>query len=129
MHVRHTVAAALVAILLIQSAGLAQPEDIVRSIPREEAIQVLVGNLDWGTEIRVEVAGGRQVVGRYVERNGDDLVIAVSGQRQTIALRDVTTIRRPLAPGRITDAGAFGIGAAAGVGLLFGVLFLGVFAH
>ena len=129
MRLTHTIATALVGVLLIQSAGLAQSPDMARPVPREQAVQVLLNNLELGTEIRVEVAGGRQVVGRFVERTGDELVIAVSGQRQTILLADVMKIRRPLPPGRTTDGRAFGIGAAAGVGLLVAVLFVAAFAR
>jgi hypothetical protein len=131
MGVRHTIAAALAGILLIQFVGRAQVpyEAAARPVPREHAISVLLNNLEFGTDIRVQAVGREEVVGRLVEKSSDDLVLVVSGQRQVVPLADVVSIRRPLPRTRIGDGQAFGIGTAVGAGILIGVLFLRHFAH
>jgi len=130
MHVRRTIAAALVAVFVIQSAGMAQAETApdARAVPREQAVQILLSNLKPGIEVRVQTSGGKQVLGRFVESANDEIVLDSSGLRQVIPLGEVVSIRRPLPPARIGDGTAFGIGAAAGVGLLMTVLFVGAFA-
>jgi hypothetical protein len=129
MRVTHPIAAALTGILLIQSVGLAQalPEPVARPVSREQAINVLLNNLELGTDIRVHSVGREEVVGRLVEKSDDDLVLVVSGQRQVVPLADVVSIRRPLPRTRIGDGQAFGIGAAVGAGILIGVLVLRYF--
>jgi hypothetical protein len=131
MRVRHTIAAGLAGVLLIQSVGLAQPSDeaVARSVPREYAINVLLNNLKVGSDLRVQAMGREEVVGRLVEKSDDDLVVVVSGRRQVIPLADVVSVRRPVPRTRIGDGAAFGVGAAIGAGILFGVLFLRNFAH
>jgi len=131
MRVRHTIAAGLAGILLIHSVARAQApyEAAARPVPREHAINVLLSNLELGTEIRVQVAGHREVVGRLVEKSDEELVVVASGQRQVIPLVDVDSIGRPLVRTGIGDGKAFVIGAAVGAGILMAVLFLGYFAH
>jgi hypothetical protein len=131
MRVRHSIAAGLAGLLLIQSVARAQApnEAAARPVPREHAINVLLSNLELGTEIRVQVAGHRQVVGRLVEKSDEELVVVASGLREVIPLVDVDSIGRPLPRTGIGDGKAFGIGAAVGAGILMAVLFLGYFAH
>jgi len=120
MRVRHTVATALAGILLIQSAGLAQARDpAVRPIAREQALQILLSTLQSGTEVRVQLAGGAQVDGQFVEKSGDEVAVLVSGQRRPILMADVISISRPLRRGTSASGRSLAMGAAIGAGLLF----------
>jgi hypothetical protein len=124
MRVRHTVAATLAGILLIQSAGMAQAqrEPAVRPIPREQALQILLNHLQWGSEVRVKVAGDADVVGQFVDTRDDEVVLLVSGQRRAIPVADVISISRPLQRGTSASGQSFAVGAAVGTGLFFVVI-------
>jgi hypothetical protein len=120
MRVRHTVATALAGILLIQSAGLAQAGDpAVRPIPRGQALQILLSTLQSGTEVRVQLAGGAQVDGQFVEKCADEVAVLVSGQRRLILVADVISISRPLRREASASGRSLAMGAAIGAGLLF----------
>jgi hypothetical protein len=126
MRVRHTVATALAGILLVQSAGMAQTqrEPAVRPIPREQALQILLSHLQWGSEVRVEVAGGANVVGQFVETRDDEVLLLVSGQPRAIPVAEVISISRPLQRGTSASGKSFAVGAAAGTGLLLVVILI-----
>lgn len=126
MNVRHTIAATLAGMLLIQSAGRAQSrrDPAVRPIPREEALQILTSHLQRGTDVRVQLAGGAQVAGQFLEARDDEIVLLVSGQRRVIPVADVTSISRPLRRATSAPGRSFAVGTAVGTGLLFVVLFV-----
>jgi hypothetical protein len=93
MGVRHTLAAGLACVLLVQSTALAQTpsESVVQPVPREHAIRILLSNLSPGTEVRVQLAT-TEVVGRFVEISDDELVLMTSGHGRWSGRR--TAIRR-----------------------------------
>ena len=124
MRVRHTIAATLAGILLIQSALMAQAqrEPVVRPIPREQGLQILLSHLQWGSEVHVKVAGGADVVGQFIETRDDEVVLLESGQRRAIPVAEVISISRPLQRGTPASGKSFAVGAAAGTGLLFVVI-------
>ena len=124
MRVRHIIAAALAGMLLVQSVAVAQsPRDpAVRTIPREEALQILTSHLQRGTDVRVQLAAGAQVAGQLVEARDDEIVLLVSGQRRVIPVADVISISRPLQRATSAAGRSFAVGTAVGTGLLFVVL-------
>lgn len=129
MRVRHTLAAALAGILLIQSAVAAQTVtgQEVRTISRDQAVHVLLANLQVGADVRIELANGDRVEGHLIEKSDQELVVLHEGQRLIVAAADVVGGRVPMKPG-MTVGSAFGIGSAIGFGAIFGwflVLFSG----
>jgi hypothetical protein len=124
MRVTHTIAAAVAGILLIQSTGFAQTqrEPAIQSIPRARAIEILLSNLQQGTEVRVELRGDREVVATFVEQADGDVVLQASGHRQIIPIADVVSVRRPLYRGTPTDGQSFALGTGIGAGMLIVVM-------
>jgi hypothetical protein len=121
MRVRHTLAAALAGILLIQSAVAAQgvTGQEVRTISRDQAVHVLLTNLQVGADVRIELANGDRVEGRLIEKSDQELVVLHEGQRLIVAAADVVGGRVPMKPG-MSGGNAFGIGSAIGFGAIFG---------
>jgi hypothetical protein len=121
MRVRHTVAAALAGILLIQSAVAAQAitGQEVRTISRDQAVHVLLANLQVGADVRLDLANGDRVEGRLIEKSDEELIVLHGGQRLIVAAADVVGGRVPIKPG-MTGGNAFGIGSAIGFGAIFG---------
>jgi hypothetical protein len=121
MRVRHTVAAALAGILLIQSAVAAQavtdPE--VRTISRDQAVHVLLANLQVGADVRLELANGDRVEGRLIEKSDEELIVLHGGQRLIVAAADVVGIRVPM-EARMTGGKAFRLAAEISSGVIVG---------
>jgi hypothetical protein len=121
MRIRHTVAAGLAGILLIQSAALAQtaPAQEIRTISHERGVAILLANLEIGTELRIDLANGDRVEGRLVEKSDQQLIVITGGQRRIVSTADVFDVRVPM-PAGITGSQAFGIGTAIGAGVVLG---------
>jgi hypothetical protein len=121
MRVTHTIAAALTGILLIQSVGLAQalPEPVARPVSREQAIQILLSNLDVGADVRIDLADGQRVEGRLIEKSSGELVVVAGRQRRIVAAADVVSIRVPMRS-RMTGGKAFRLGAEISSGVIVG---------
>jgi len=124
MRIRHTVAAGLAGILLIQSAALAQPAQVqeIRTISHERGVAILLANLEIGTELRIDLANGDRVEGRLVEKADQQLVVMTGGQRRIVSRADVVDVRVPM-PAGISGGTAFGIGTAIGTGVILGYVF------
>jgi hypothetical protein len=121
MRVIRTIAASLIGILLIQSAGLAQTatDQDIRTISQEQAVAVLLANLQVGAEVRIDLAGGDSVEGRLVEKSNEQLVVLHGRQRQVVAAADVVGARLPMRA-ETASGKAFGIGTGIGFGTFFG---------
>jgi hypothetical protein len=130
MGVRHTIAAGLAGILLIQSVAAAQtasgPE--IRTISHQQGLDILLANLHVGSELGIDLANGHSIEGRLVEKSVDALVVVNGQQRQTVAFSDVVNVRVPM-PVRMTGGKAFGIGAAIGAGVILGAVFISAYRH
>jgi hypothetical protein len=125
MNLTHVIATALAGAMMLEATGLAQTAAVptLAAIPREEAVHVLVTNIQIGSSVRVELVDGTRVEGRLLDKSDDDLTVLSDGVRQVIPVADVVTLRLRLRPA-MTNGNAFGIGAAVGAGIFAGVLFL-----
>jgi hypothetical protein len=121
MNVKRTIAASLAGMLLIHSAARAQAvaDQEVRTISREQAVQVLLANLQVGAAVRIELAAGERVEGRLIEKSDQELVVLHGTQRRIVAAADIVGVRKPM-PSGMTGGNAFGIGSAIGFGAIFG---------
>jgi hypothetical protein len=130
MNLTHMIATALAGVLMLETTGLAQTASVpdTVAIPREGAVHVLVRNVQLGSSVHVELVDGSRVEGRLLEKSDDDVAVPSDGVRQVIPVADIVSLRLRARPG-MTDGKAFGIGAAAGAGILVGVVFMGVFAR
>jgi hypothetical protein len=130
MGVGHTIAAGLAGILLIQSAAAAQTASgrEIRTISRQQGLDILLASLHVGAELRIDLANGRSIEGRLVEKSVDALVVVNGQQRQTVAFSDVVDVRVPM-PAGMTGGKAFGIGAAIGAGVILGAIFISAYRH
>ena len=125
MRVRHTIAAGLAGILLIQSAALAQtaPDQGTRTISHERGVEILLANLLVGSEVQIDLANGDRLEGRLVDKSDQELIVEVGKQRRLLLTADIVAIRAPI-PGGMSDGKAFGIGTALGFGAIFGWFFV-----
>src|SRR5258705_10075893 len=129
MGVRHTIAASLAGLLMIEAAGLAQgppvvataPLEAVVAIPRTQAIRVLLTHIAPGSDVRVELADGSRVEGIVAESSADALVVAEGRFRKVVVLPDIVSVRLRVVAGMRT-AKAFGLGAAVGGAIMIGML-------
>jgi hypothetical protein len=130
MNLTHLIATALAGALMLEATGLAQTTSVpdIVAIPREEAVHVLVTNIQIGSSVHVELVDGNRVEGRLLEKSDEDIAVLSDGVRQVIPVADIVSLRLRVPPG-MKDGKAFGIGAATGAGILVGVAFLGFFAH
>jgi hypothetical protein len=137
MNVKHTIAASLATILMIQAAGLAQtqtaPEpataEAIVAIPRAHAMRVLLDHLAVDTDVRLQLAGGAIVEGRFLSVSSDSAVLTRGGLRQVVPLADIVAVLSAGSKGvGMSDGKAFGIGAAVGAGVLVGLTMLGIFS-
>jgi hypothetical protein len=121
MRVRHTIAAGLASILLIQSAALAQtaPDQEIRTISHERGVEILLANLLVGSELRIDLANGDRLEGRLVDKSDHELIVEVGQQRRILFTADIVGIRAPIRGG-MSDGKAFGIGTGIGFGAIFG---------
>jgi hypothetical protein len=121
MRVRHTIAAGLAGLLLIQSAAVAQTvsrADIL-TISHEQGVEILLANLEVGNELRVDLAGGERVEGRLIEKSEDELVVVDRQQRRIVAAADVVSVRAAK-KARMTGGKAFRLAAEISFGVVFG---------
>ena len=136
MSKRHTIAAGLAGLLMIEAAGMAQalPQPAteeaaaVVAIPKAQAIRVMLTQIAPGSVVRIELANGSRVEGTIVDLSSDALVVAAGRLRRVVAMLDISAIRQRRRPGR-TRSDAFGIGAAIGGGALVGLLFVSAAAR
>ena len=121
MGVRHTLAAGLAGILLIQSATLAQtaPDQQTRTIAHERGIEILLANLVVGSELQIELANGDRLEGRLVDKSDHEVIVEIGQQRRLLLTADIVAIRAPIRGG-VSDGKAFGIGTGIGFGAIFG---------
>jgi hypothetical protein len=136
MSVRHTIAAGLAGLLMIEAAGLAQAlplpatEDAaaVVAIPKAQAVRVLLAQIAPGSVVRVELANGSRVEGTIVELSPDTLTVSEGRLRRVVAVEDISAIRQRRRLG-MTRSNAFGVGAAIGGAAVFGLLFVSAAAR
>ena len=146
MKVTHTVAAALVAALALEGAGLAQaPPDHattdaeVITIPHQQAMLRLFQGLialRGETRLRFEVVGGAIVEGNLVQVSSKEVIITSGRLRRLVPMADIVGVR-PLPDGKpgtsngkpgMSNGKAFGVGAAVGGGIGLG-LFVAAISH
>jgi|SRR5215471_4408548 len=122
MRVRHTIAAGLAGILLIQSVAVAQTaaDPDIRTISHEQGIAILIANLQVGADLLIDLVDGQHLEGRLIDKSAYALIVEGGQQRQIVPTADVVDVRLPLPP-RMTGGAAFGIGAAIGAGVLLGL--------
>jgi hypothetical protein len=137
MNITHTVAASLATILLLQATGLAQlqtaPEPAtakaIVSIPRAHAMRILLDHLAVDTDVRLQLAGGAIVEGRFLAVSSDSAVLTQGDLRQVVLLTDIVAV---LSAGNkragMSDGKAFNVGFAVGAGIIVGITMLGVFS-
>jgi hypothetical protein len=124
MRIGHIIAAGLAGILLIQSAAVAQtvPGRDIRTISHEQGLEVLLANLQVGADLRIDLADGRYLEGRLVEKSAQALVVEDGRLRRIVPTADVVDVHVPK-PAGLTGGNAFGIGAAIGAGVVLGWFF------
>ena len=125
MNLTHLIATALAGAMMLEATGLAQTAAVptIAAVSREDAVHVLVTNLQVGSSVRVELLDGSRVEGRLLDKSDDDLAVLSEGVRQVIPVADILSLRLRLRPA-MTNGNAFGIGAAVGAGIFAGLLFL-----
>ena len=134
MHVRHIIAAGLLAILSVEAAGLAQSapappveEAETITVPHRDAMHRLFEELmkpGADRQVRFEVAGGAILEGSVLEVSDDDVTISDHRLRRVVPLTEIVSLRPP-SPGSGMQRGtAFGIGAGVGAGAGLGILIL-----
>lgn len=130
MRVRHTIAAGLAGILLIQSVAVAQTASgaDIRTISHEQGIEILIANLQVGADLQIELADGQHLEGRLLDKSACALVVEGGRQRHIVPTAEVIDVRLPMPP-RMTGGGAFGIGAAIGAGALLALVSLLALRH
>jgi hypothetical protein len=123
MGVRHTIAAGLAGILLVQSAALAQtvPAQEIHTISHERGVEILLANLEIGAALQIDLANGDRVEGRLVERSDEELIVVTGARRLVVSTADVVGVRAPMRGG-MSAGKAFGIGTGIGLGAFFGFL-------
>ena len=117
MRVRHTIAAGLAGILLIQSVAVAQTASGAdnRTISHEQGIEILIANLEVGADLRIDLDDGQHLEGRLIDKSAYALVVERDRQRHIVPTAAVVDVRVPK-PDRMTGGIAFG--AAIGAGAL-----------
>ena len=117
MRVRHTIAAGLAGILLIQSVAVAQTASGAdnRTISHEQGIEILIANLEVGADLRIDLDDGQHLEGRLIDKSAYALVVERDRQRHIVPTAAVVDVRVPK-PARMTGGIAFG--AAIGAGAL-----------
>jgi len=130
MRVRHTIAAGLVGILLIQSVAVAQTASSpdIQAISHEQGIEILIANLQIGADLRIDLADGQHLEGRLIDKSAYALVLERGQQRHIVPTANVVDVRLPM-PAKMTGGAAFGIGAAIGAGALLGLVSLLALRH
>ena len=131
MSARHTFAASLAGLLIVEAATLAQEPSrfatkeaeaqVVVAIPRPEAIRLLLTRIAPGSNVRVELADGSRVEGTIVELSADAVIVADGKFRKVVMASDIVGVRLRVVAGMAT-AKAFGIGAAVGGAIILGML-------
>jgi hypothetical protein len=133
MSARHTFAASLAGLLIVEAATLAQEPSrfatkeaeaqvqAVVAIPRPEAIRLLLTRIAPGSNVRVELADGSRVEGTIVELSADAVIVADGKFRKVVMASDIVGVRLRVVAGMAT-AKAFGIGAAVGGAIILGML-------
>jgi hypothetical protein len=72
--IRHTIAACVAGMLLIQSAAAAQTASVpeIRTISPQQGVEILLANLQVGAELRIDMANGHCIEGRLVEASSSE---------------------------------------------------------
>jgi len=93
MRVRHTIAAALACVLLIQSVGLAQSGTGPKGRAAEQAVQrIPIASGQVGMELRFDLVDGRRIEGRLVEESDDEFVVAAGRRRLAFPVAGVIAV-------------------------------------
>jgi hypothetical protein len=98
----------------------------ILTISHEQGVEILLANLEVGTELRVDLAGGERVEGRLIEKSEDKLVVVDRQQRRIVAAADVVSVRAAM-KARMTGGRAFRLAAGISFGVVFG-MFLAIAA-
>ena len=105
MSARHTFAASLAGLLIVEAATLAQEPprpatkeadaqvQAVVAIPRPQAIRLLLAHVAPGSNVRVELADGSRVEGTIVELSADAVIVADGKFRKVVMVSDANAAR------------------------------------